>query len=146
MSADLSNASVDLQMINGERGSASGDVPHANELVAFAEAVARRDDEAVLAPCRNALEQVAGAAALVDVAAVAANFQRMVRIADCTGIPLDAFNVALSADIRKDLKLERFESAKHTPRPSWKLRLMSSIARPMAKRMLKRMEKKSRAT
>ena len=54
----------------------------------FAEAVARRDAQA-LAQSRRALLQAAGPAVLVDAAGVAANFQRMVRIADAIGIPVD---------------------------------------------------------
>ena len=48
------------------------------------------------------------AAALVDAAGVASNFERMVRIADATGIPLDARMAALSQDVRDTLHLERF--------------------------------------
>lgn len=39
---------------------------------------------------------------------VASNFERMVRIADATGIPLDACMQALSQEIRDALDLERF--------------------------------------
>jgi hypothetical protein len=142
LSADISNATVDLQMINGEQTATAGDVNYASELLAFAEAVARHDDEAALAPCRDALVQVAGSAVLVDAAAVAANFQRMVRIADSTGIPLDELNVAMSTNIRKELKLQRFDTAKHTPAPGWKLRMMGLMARPLARPMLKLLQKK----
>ena len=137
LSADLSDATVNLQMINGDEAATTGDVAHAKALMNFAEAFARRDESALLEARAQLLEE-AGAAVLVDAAAVAANFQRMVRIADSTGIPLDARNVALSANIRKELDLQRFGSADNTPPATLKLRLLSLIAWPLAKRMLKK--------
>ena len=137
LSADLSDATVNLQMINGDEAATAGDVAHAKALMNFAESFARRDESA-LVDARSQLLEEAGAAVLVDAAAVAANFQRMVRIADSTGIPLDARNVALSATVRKELDLQRFGSADNTPPATLKLRLLSLIARPLAKRMLKK--------
>ncbi len=136
LSADLSDATVNLQMINGDEAATQGDVAHAKELMKFAEAFARRDEPA-LDQARSNLLREAGPEVLVDAAGVAANFQRMVRIADSTGIPLDERNVALSAGIRKELNLERFGSAKNTPEAGLKTRLLSLIAWPLAKRMLK---------
>lgn len=136
LSADLSDATVNLQMINGDEAATVGDVPHAKVLMKFAEAFTRRD-EAALYEAREDLLREAGPEVLVDTAGVAANFQRMVRIADATGIPLDERNVALSAGVRKELNLSRFDSAKNTPSASLKTRLMSLIARPLVKRMLK---------
>jgi hypothetical protein len=137
LSADLSDATVNLQMINGDEAATAGDVAHAKALMNFAEAFARRDEPA-LVDARAQLLAEAGAAVLVDAAAVAANFQRMVRIADSTGIPLDERNVALSANVRKELDLERFGSASNTPPATLKTRLLSLIAWPLAKRMLKK--------
>ena len=137
LSADLSDATVNLQMINGDEAATAGDVAHAKALMNFAEAFALRDERA-LVDARAQLLEEAGAAVLVDAAAVAANFQRMVRIADSTGIPLDERNVALSANVRKELDLERFGSASNTPPATIKTRLLSLIARPLAKRMLKK--------
>ena len=139
LSADLLEATVDLQMINGDDNATEGDVAHAKALMHFAESFARRD-EAALSEARDALRADAGADVLVDTAGVAANFQRMVRIADSVGIPLDDRNVAISAGVREELNLQRFHSAKNTPKPTLKLRLMSLIARPIAKRMIKKME------
>ena len=71
LSADLSNTSVNIQMINGDQDAAIGGVDHAAELMAFAESIARRDDEVTLASYRSSLEHVAGASVVVDAAAVA---------------------------------------------------------------------------
>ncbi len=57
----------------------------------------------------------AGNDVVVDAAAVAGNFQRMVRIADATGIPVDEPMQALSRGIQEDLDLRRFHSAQNTP-------------------------------
>jgi hypothetical protein len=90
-------------------GSRLGDagIPHGERLNAFAEA-AVAGDAAQLATARAALRSAAGSAALVDAAAVVGNFQRMVRIADGTGIPVDAAVRALSGDFRESLGLEGF--------------------------------------
>ena len=57
---------------------------------------------------RHTLIETMGPAALVDTAGVASNFERMVRIADATGIPLDERRQVLSQEVRDTLYLERF--------------------------------------
>ncbi len=47
-----------------------------------------------------------GEAGLVDAAAICANFNMMVRIADGTGTPLDTGSEELSGDLREQLELE----------------------------------------
>jgi hypothetical protein len=86
---------------------ATSGVPHEAALVAFAEA-AVQDDEAALKTARRRLLNEMGSDALVDAAAVASNFERMVRIADSTGIPLDSFLEENTAGIRAELNLARF--------------------------------------
>jgi hypothetical protein len=51
---------------------------------------------------------------LVDAAGVAANFQRMVRIADSMGIPIDDTESDLGKSVRSELDLGRFASAQNT--------------------------------
>ena len=48
-----------------------------------------------------------GVAAMVDAAAVASNFERMVRIADGTGIPLGDRLESLARPVVDELQLER---------------------------------------
>jgi len=136
LSADLSQAPVNLDMVIGDEAAAEG-VAHGRALLSFAEAIARRDESALVSS-RQALEREAGAGVVVDAAAVAANFQRMVRIADSTGIPLDTAAAALSAGIRKQLDLGSYGSAQDTPKDGWKVRLLSLVARPIARRKLGR--------
>lgn len=66
------------------RGEGDAGLEHGGELVAFAEAVAGYDGEA-LHSARQRLIEVAGEAFMVDAAAVAANFEMMTRVADGTG-------------------------------------------------------------
>ena len=138
LSADINASDVNLQMINGDESASSGGIVHGKALMKFAEALAGRD-EGDLASARSALMDEAGAEVLVDAAAVAANFQRMVRIADSTGIPLDERSAALADTTIKALDLTRFESARNTPRGGLKRKLMSLIARPMAMRMFRKL-------
>jgi hypothetical protein len=92
-------------------GSKAGDagIEHGERLTAFADA-AVSGDPAALATARDALREAAGSAVVVDAAGVIGNFQRMVRIADGSGIPLDTMVDTMSSDIREDLGLEGFES------------------------------------
>lgn len=93
-------------------------VPNGPALGAFAEALVGRDDPALLR-ARERVRSELGPAGLVDAAAVASNFERMVRIADATGIPLDRSVAALSADLRDALELDRFASSAQTRRLGW---------------------------
>ncbi len=80
-------------------------------LLAFADAIVG-DDAAVLADAREAVVATLGPKAMVDAAGVASNFERMVRIADSTGIQLDDRMAALSKEVREELQLQRFIEAK----------------------------------
>lgn len=64
-------------------------VPHARELTEFAQAaVSPSADTAALAAARDRLTEAMGGAAMVDAAAVVANFEMMTRLAECTGAVL----------------------------------------------------------
>ena len=113
VSAQVTETEIDLQGVNGDAKAADTGVQYGAELMQFAETFARRDDEA-LTTARNSLLSVAGEAVLVDAAGVAANFQRMVRIADSMGIPVDDMASELSQSIRSELELTRFEGARNS--------------------------------
>jgi len=80
-------------------------VPHGPELMAFAEAIVTGAQ--TLARSRAAVVEALGPEAMVDAAGVASNFERMVRIADATGIELGDLLEQASADVRDALGLER---------------------------------------
>ena len=86
---------------------ATSGIEHGALLIAFAEAMVGQDDDA-LTHARHAVLEVMSPAAMVDAAGVASNFERMVRIADATGIPLDERMERLSREVRDALHLERF--------------------------------------
>jgi hypothetical protein len=85
---------------------------HSGALIEFADAFISRDTE-ILANARDKLEQAMGADCLVDAAGVASNFQRMVRIADGCGIPLDPGNLEKREGLVEQLGLADYESAKN---------------------------------
>ena len=87
-----------------------GDIEHGAELSAFAEAIVSRDTIHITST-RAALVACAGDKAMVDAAGVASNFQRMVRIADSTGITLGDFEQPTSS-IRESLGINEFKARK----------------------------------
>ena len=120
-----------------DREAASGcGVAHAAELLAFADAAVQGEPGA-LAAARADLLQALGPEALVDAAAVVANFERMVRIADATGIPLDAPVAALAADLGQELGLGRFGSAANTPKVGALGRAAGRVLRRVAPHLLR---------
>jgi DNA-binding phage protein len=112
-SATTTNTDIDLQGINGDADSAAKGIEFGAELMRFAEAIARRD-QAAITVARQALLENAGPAVLIDAAGVAANFQRMVRIADAIGIPVDNMDTDIGKEVRSTLGIERFASAQNT--------------------------------
>jgi hypothetical protein len=72
-----------------------------------------------------------GPEAVVDASGVVANFQRMVRIADATGIPLDKPVAVFSVDMREELGIDSFGAAANTPRGGPVLRTLGRLTRPL---------------
>lgn len=103
---------VDLAAVNGEARTEVG-VAHAAELLDFTEAVMRGEEPAI-ARTRVALRAVLTPEAYVEVAATIASFNVVDRIADAIGIPLDPMMLAMSADVREELRLARFASSANT--------------------------------
>jgi hypothetical protein len=91
-----------------ETGRASG-VAHGEVLSDFAEAVVGRD-LVVISRARQRVIDAMGVAAMVDAAAVASNFERMVRIADGTGIPLGEALETRSRAVVDELRLDRLRT------------------------------------
>ena len=101
----------DFDIINGQALDRSplADTALLNE---FAESFAQSDGEA-LGTARTALVETLGAEALVDCAATVAIFDAVVRIADASGIPLEAYKVDGAKDLRDQLGIDDF---RHQPR------------------------------
>lgn len=111
------------------------------ELIAFAEAVVAGDRDTI-ATARDTVAAELGVPAMVDAAAVIANFQRMVRIADSTGIPLDEPVLMMTQGIRDELGLNQFSAAANSPRLPLLKRLAGKLLAPIAPRILRRMARK----
>lgn len=112
-SEDPAAGQLDIAAVAGsEHG--DGGVAHGAVLTRFAEAVHTEVD---LAAARAAVVEAVGEAGLVDSAAICANFNMMVRIADGTGTPLDPGSLDPSADLRRDLGLDELESRRLVDAP-----------------------------
>jgi hypothetical protein len=68
---------------------------------------------------------------------VTSNFERMVRVADAIGIPLDAPVAALTADVRRELGIDRFAASAHTPAPSRAAQALARVLAPFVPRMMR---------
>ena len=103
---------LDNLNLQGTVDQSDSGVPHDSLLTAFAEAAVRQTDS--LPGLRERIASELGLQQLVDCAGVVANFQRMVRIADGCGIPLDDFTKEASEGWRDQLGLHQYASAANT--------------------------------
>ena len=103
------NRDYDLNSVTGAVRD-DGGVPHGRMFIEFAEAVLGEDEKA-LARARATLREAIGPAGLADAAGVVGLFNAIDRVADTTGIPLEAEKAAASADFRAALGLDRFDVA-----------------------------------
>jgi len=110
-SSQAIETSVDMRAVVD--ADADSGLPHGDELTAFAEALVRRSPD--LDAARDQLEAAVGAEALIEAAGTAANFQRMTRIADAIGIPLDRDGGERGAAFRTGLGISEFAGAANTP-------------------------------
>jgi hypothetical protein len=112
VSGEHSGTKLDLSAVTKE-GAADTGVRKGAVLLTLAEAIVSRDPDAITRAAASARSAL-GDAGWVHAVAVAANFERMVRIADGTGIPLDEFMHEASAPVRNQLGLARFPGAAQT--------------------------------
>ena len=112
-------------------------IPGGKELLAFAE-ISLGDDAAAIAGARQQVLEELGEPAMVDAACIIANFQRMVRIADGTGIPLDPRMAAITAGLRSDLGINGYSAATLTPEPGWAARMRARLLWPFMPALLRR--------
>ena len=126
----MQGGEVELRALTDPGAAADSGVENGVVLIEFAEAVVRCD-EAAMVRSRAAVQEELGAPGLIDAAGIVANFQRMVRIADATGIPLDTPAEMLSADVRADLGVEGYAGAANTPAASGLQRAFGTLLRPL---------------
>ena len=104
---------IDIKQVRTQDNADDGGINCGRELNNFVDGFMSHD-EAQLSGARQVLVDVMGAAGMVEAAAVAGNFQRMVRIADAIGIPIDEARLELSTGLREELGLNEFHSAQNT--------------------------------
>ena len=100
----------DLQSIYGAQ---EDRIRHAPELLAYADAFYARNSNS-LDVARTLLAEAIGNAALVDAAGIVSIFEAVVRVADSTGTPLEDYKVEMSEELRQDLGINDFPSARIT--------------------------------
>jgi len=118
-SIETTGGEVDLSGLTDASSAEASPVRGAGALVGFVEATLSAAALSAAAPeiakARDRVRNELGSEALVDAAAIIGNFERMTRIADGTGIPLDVPVRVATESLRSELGLDRFESAAHTP-------------------------------
>ncbi len=143
-SIETEGAEVDYRGITDQEGAESSSVPAAGALVGLIDASLSgdvSDGEEARARVRREL----GSEGLVDAAAIIGNFERMTRIADGTGIPLDApVNVATEG-LRAELGIDDFETASNTGSVKGWQRLLGRAIEPVARIGLRWAGRRSRA-
>jgi len=136
-SSEIEGETADLHAVTEGEAAAAG-IEGGAELVRLVEGSLKTDLTDQLSRRRQDVVNVLGEKALVDAAAVVGNFQRMTRIADGTGIPLDDMMMALTADFREELGLNNFSSASYSREPG---RLKKLLVQFLAPLMMRRMRK-----
>lgn len=105
-SSTATGANYDLTAIV-DSGSADGGVPNGMVLLEFVDAVLG-NDEAQLPDLRGRVRSAVGDAGFVDACATIASFNAVVKLADGTGIPLEAWKESRTRDIRDALSIDAF--------------------------------------
>jgi hypothetical protein len=143
-SVETEGNEVDYRGITDAGSAEDSSVPGAGALIGLVEASLSSNEESRLA-ARERVRSELGSEVLVDAAGVIGNFERMVRIADGTGIPLDApVNVATEA-VRLELGIDAYAAAENTrPVRGWQ-RLLGKVIEPIARIALRRVGRRARS-
>lgn len=110
-SVEHCGGTVDLRAVADSR--VDSGIPHGAALLDFADAVLAAGSDS-LGRARDTLQRTLGDGALVQCAAIAANFSMNDRVANATGIVLEPMFVRGSADFRAALGINQYPSARNT--------------------------------
>lgn len=135
MSSEIQGAPADVGAIRDDAVADGSGVAHAAPLLAWCDATIAGDPGAIASARARVVEQM-GDAAAVDAAAVMANFERMTRIADATGIPLDPPVNAMSSELQRSLGLRAFRSAANTAGAGLVARAAARLFAPLLSRLM----------
>ncbi len=120
---------------------AGSGITHAATLLNFADAIVSRSPLAI-DDTRRAVVNELGGEEMVAAAGVVSVFQRMVRVADSTGIAVDPPMQALSEDLRDELGINEYTAAANTGTLSfWQRLFFKTFGAFMFRRMLRRASK-----
>ena len=131
-SIETQGEEVDLRGLTDGKAAGESSISGAAALVDFVEATLGGNTDEI-AVARDLVRSELGSEALVDAAAVIGNFERMVRIADGTGIPLDAAVNVATEEIRSELGIDAFASEERKSEVATWQRLMARAIDPLAK-------------
>ena len=111
MSGDEEGVEIDVKMATGQAADKDGGIPNGGVLRCYAEAILDRSRD--VAESRAACIEIFGNEATAQAASVVASFDGINRVADATGIRLDAESTAGGADeIIQELGLEKLGAAR----------------------------------
>ena len=119
-----------LQTLTDDRVADTG-VPACQVITDFVDALVRQTE--ALPGARTALSAALGPEAVVDAAAVAAQFQMMNRVADATGVPVDGVMEIAANDLQRGLDLHRYPSSANTADAGVGRKLMQTALGPLAR-------------
>ncbi len=140
-SIEIEGGDVDLRAITDSEAAVESAIPGADALVAFANATLGAD-EAEITKARDRVRAELGTESLVDAAAVIGNFERMVRIADGIGIPLDTVVNVGTETIRQDLGIDEYVTGERTAKVTGVQRFFGRIVQPIVMRLMQRRARK----
>ena len=125
-SVELTGGSIDFDGITDPSRKEIRGIPNSRELLQFTDACMGKDEDEKTAARQSLIDKM-GAAAMIDAAGVISNFQRMVRIADTTGIPTDGPLQIMSEELCEQLGMNQYVSAANSKPPSLWQRLMLNL-------------------
>lgn len=131
-SIETQGEEVDLRGLTDGKAAGESSISGAAALVDFVEATLGGNTDEIAA-ARDLVRSELGSEALVDAAAVIGNFERMVRVADGTGIPLDAAVNVATEELRAELGIDAFASEERKSEVATWQRLMARTIDPLAK-------------
>jgi len=140
-SIEIEGGDVDLRAITDSEAAVESAIPGAEALVAFANATLGAD-EAAITKVRDRVREELGTEALVDAAGVIGNFERMVRIADGIGIPLDTVVNVGTESIRQELGIDGYVTGERTAKVTGVQRLFGRLVQPIVMRLMQRRARK----
>ena len=127
--------------VEGSNGS-DGGVTYGALLSDFATAAVSGDDPA-LERTRGEILDKLGPEELVDAAALVAHYEKMDRIADSTGLPLDAPMQVLGGELRDSLGIGKYTSAQNTKAAGPVVRALQRTLRAIMFPVLKHLSNRS---